>query len=172
MRNPLPPGPGINLGDDPDPASDLGQRLASTAQTAQGLLTNYLFYGQRRQAEHGDAERGHRRGGVDADGRSETTRRTRDTHASDAAAAQPERLPQAREPSPRAAPPAQPQAPRLHLRLVHSDEHHASTDPLARDALAEPPPRDPLRRDGLAEGTEQHPTPGAPDLSHDPGEQR
>ena len=50
MRS-APPQPGNYLGDDPDLTADLGQRLAATAQTGQGLITNYLFYGQRRAAE-------------------------------------------------------------------------------------------------------------------------
>lgn len=53
--------PGVNLGDDPDLPAELGQRLAATAQTAQGVMTNYLFYGQRRAVEdqvvHGDGQR-------------------------------------------------------------------------------------------------------------------
>jgi hypothetical protein len=58
MRSQAPPAPSIHLGDDPDPTQELGQRMAGAAQTAQGLLTNYLFYGQRRRAEardHDDA---------------------------------------------------------------------------------------------------------------------
>lgn len=50
MRS-APPQPGNYLGDDPDLTADLGQRLAATAQTGQGLITNYLFYGQRRASE-------------------------------------------------------------------------------------------------------------------------
>lgn len=50
MRS-APPHPGNYLGDDPDLTADLGQRLAATAQTGQGLITNYLFYGQRQAAE-------------------------------------------------------------------------------------------------------------------------
>lgn len=50
MRSPQPQ-PGNYLGDDPDLTVELGQRLAATAQTGQGLITNYLFYGQRRAAE-------------------------------------------------------------------------------------------------------------------------
>lgn len=52
--------PGVDLGDDPDLPAELGQRLAATAQTAQGVMTNYLFYGQRCAAEdqavHGDEQ--------------------------------------------------------------------------------------------------------------------
>lgn len=51
MRSPHTPQPTVNLGDDPDPAAELGPRLAAASQTAQGLLTNYLFYGQRRTAD-------------------------------------------------------------------------------------------------------------------------
>lgn len=51
MRSPQPQ-PGHYLGDDPDLTAELGQRLAATAQTGQGLITNYLFYGQRRATEH------------------------------------------------------------------------------------------------------------------------
>lgn len=60
MRSAASQQPGINLGDDPDLPAELGQRLAATAQTAQGVMTNYLFYGQRRAAEdqaaHGDEQ--------------------------------------------------------------------------------------------------------------------
>jgi hypothetical protein len=54
MRSQGLPAPNIHLGDDPDPTQELGQRMAGAAQTAQGLLTNYLFYGQRRRAEARD----------------------------------------------------------------------------------------------------------------------
>jgi hypothetical protein len=56
MRSPQPQ-PGNYLGDDPDLTAELGQRLAATAQTGQGLITNYLFYGQRRAAEQQLTER-------------------------------------------------------------------------------------------------------------------
>lgn len=56
MRSPQPQ-PGNYLGDDPDLTAELGQRLAATAQTGQGLITNYLFYGQRRAAEQQLADR-------------------------------------------------------------------------------------------------------------------
>lgn len=48
MRSPHTPQPNVNLAEDADPASELGPRLAAASQTVQGLLTNYLFYGQRR----------------------------------------------------------------------------------------------------------------------------
>ena len=51
MRTGPLPQPGNYLGDDPDLTAELGQRLASTAQTTQGLMTNYLFYGQRRATD-------------------------------------------------------------------------------------------------------------------------
>lgn len=60
MRNRPLPQPGTYLGDDPDLTADLGQRLASTAQTAQGLITNYLFYGQRRAADSTATQGGER----------------------------------------------------------------------------------------------------------------
>ena len=51
MRAPHTSQPAVNLGDDPDLAAEIGQRMAAGSQTAQGLLTNYLFYGQRRQSD-------------------------------------------------------------------------------------------------------------------------
>lgn len=171
MRSPVPPSASINLGDDADPASELGQRLAATAQTAQGLLTNYLFYGQRRQAEAQHGERTQRRGDGESDGRHEATRGTEETHASRGDAVRQARLPQPPGSSPAAASPLAPETPRLHLRLVHTDDHHASDDLLAHDALAARPRADALSSDGLVEGTEPVAT-GGPDLSNDPRERR
>ncbi len=54
MHNPHNPQSSVNLGDDPDPAAELGPRLAAMSQTVQGLLTNYLFYGQRRSTQGTD----------------------------------------------------------------------------------------------------------------------
>ena len=71
MRSPQPQ-PGNYLGDDPDLTAELGQRLAATAQTGQGLITNYLFYGQRRAAEQQLTEREDR----DLERRRERTART------------------------------------------------------------------------------------------------
>ena len=76
MRSPQPQ-PGNYLGDDPDLTAELGQRLAATAQTGQGLITNYLFYGQRRAAEQQLTERADR----DTERRRERTAHT--AHADD-----------------------------------------------------------------------------------------
>lgn len=76
MRGAPAPQPSHYLGDDPDLTAELAQRLAATAQTGQGLLTNYLFYGQRHATEQrGNDERERRSldGGAGADvGRADT----------------------------------------------------------------------------------------------------
>lgn len=57
MRSPHDSQPKVNLGDDPDPAAEIGSRLAAASQAAQGLLSNYLFYGQRRSERVDDLQR-------------------------------------------------------------------------------------------------------------------
>jgi hypothetical protein len=37
----------IDTNDDPDPASEVGQRMAAATQTAQGVMTTWAIYGQR-----------------------------------------------------------------------------------------------------------------------------
>lgn len=138
MRSPLPQ-PGNYLGDDPDLAADLGQRLAATAQTGQGLITNYLFYGQRRVAEQQQADRQDRDAGRGRESGDESARSN--GHRSVAQAARAAR--DALERAPRTARPAtatvtdqQAETARMTFRLV---------DPLAGDALADDPSqRDPL----------------------------
>lgn len=82
MRTPHSPQPTVNLGDDPDPGAELGQRLAAAAQTTQGLLTNYLFYGQRRQSDSAQDPRRAEAGDRSHD-RSEDERRTNDVTRAD-----------------------------------------------------------------------------------------
>lgn len=82
MRTPHNPQPAVNLGDDPDPGAELGQRMAAAAQTTQGLLTNYLFYGQRRQSDTAQLARRAEVGDRSHD-RSEEERRTNDVTRAD-----------------------------------------------------------------------------------------
>jgi hypothetical protein len=167
MRSPHPQ-PGNYLGDDPDLTAELGQRLAATAQTGQGLITNYLFYGQRRAAEQQLTEREDR----DLERRREgaaVTAHADDHHALTEAAHRARReLDQAPQQHERAGQSpvtdGQAEATRLTLRLVdpHSTEartgpeshsldpshQYATTkDHLAVDALAQ----DPSQRDPLAD---------------------
>lgn len=163
MRSPHNPQPNLSLGDDPDPASELGPRLAATSQTVQGLLTNYLFYGQRRSNDPAPAgvqrlgaERRHE--AQDEHDRSSMTSRT---HG--AAGSQPADRPEVLSPAHEAS--LQPagslaegtEASRLQLVLrpdrgANSAEQSlyrtqtTAEDPLARDALTnDPVGRDPLR---------------------------
>ena len=148
MRSPAPP-PGNYLGDDPDLTADLGQRLASTAQTAQGLITNYLFYGQRRAADQDTTLAGR----LDA-----TAEREHDTR--EALTVTPMRAQTARrevhptpepEPDHEATTEQQAQTARLAFRIVTPSQATAGSplpgadDPLAVDGLAHDPNRvDPL----------------------------
>lgn len=51
MRAP-PPGPGLlRTGDDEDPVAEASQRLCAAMQAAQGVLTSWAVYGQRRDAD-------------------------------------------------------------------------------------------------------------------------
>ena len=175
MRSASPPQPGVHLGDDPDPATELGQRMAATAQTAQGLLTNYLFYGQRRQhvAQHSeDHDRlhdEHRDGHEETDRGHEQTRVSRRTEP-----VTPEAPTRRRPGAARAAAPTSSGPPRLHLRLIRPDQDDPlGADPMARDGLAEGiTPDVALTRDGLT-AAPVAPEPGAGDagLSSGPRQQ-
>lgn len=160
------PQPGNYLGDDPDLTAELGQRLAATAQTGQGLITNYLFYGQRRAAEQQLTDR------ADSDLERQRERSAHTGHADDhralAEAARGARreldhAPQPHDPAGQSPVTAgQAEATRLTLRLVDSRSTEARTGPephsldashrpattedhLAVDALADnPSQRDPL----------------------------
>lgn len=176
MRSAIPPQPGVHLGDDPDPAAELGQRMAATAQTAQGLLTNYLFYGQRRQHEAQQAERHERRHDGAGDVRLEAERNSRQVGAGGRVA------PSAHQHRPARTTPAAdgptgattPDRPRLHLRLVRPNDSDApGFDPLAQDGLAaDVTAKDPLTRDGLTDGPTQSPGASDPGLSTGPEQPR
>ena len=168
MRNGPPPQPGNYLGDDPDLTAEVGQRLASTAQTTQGIITNYLFYGQRRSADRQLTDRHDR----DAElGRERTMDETRSGTADAVSATVRTARRDVDRPPPPDAPAGesdvtdrQADEARLTFRVVGPDEaphadkaahlaanprdtqHDPSEDPLAVDALAD----DPSQRDPLA----------------------
>jgi hypothetical protein len=165
MRSPQPQ-PGNYLGDDPDLTAELGQRLAATAQTGQGLITNYLFYGQRRAAEQQLTERADR----DLERQQERTTRTAQADHGDALAGAAHRARRELDHAPQPRDPAgqspvtdrQAEATRLTLRLIDPSATEARTssgmqlpgpslqlqateDHLAVDALADNAShRDPL----------------------------
>jgi hypothetical protein len=167
MRSPQPQ-PGNYFGDDPDLTAELGQRLAATAQTGQGLITNYLFYGQRRAAEQQQADRADRDLERQREGAA-VTAHADDHHALTEAAHRAGReLDQAPQQHERAGQSpvtdGQAEATRLTLRLVdrHSTEARTGPEPhsldashqyattedhLAVDAMA----HDPSERDPLAD---------------------
>ena len=172
MHSPHNPQPTIGLGDDRDPASELGSRLASASQTVQGLLTNYLFYGQRRSDDRAvpavqrlAGERGHERHSEDA--RSSFTDHTRQATGPGPEGPQELPPPTAAATSGRAvSAPSESAGRRLQLVLSNepSGDHPNATatdasmsphDPLAANALTD----DFLAQDPLALGPEEpHPT--------------
>ena len=156
MRSPHNPEPTLNLGDDPDLGAELGSRLAASSQTAQGLLTNYLFYGQRRSGTgqgaaatdlsrglaHEQSTEGARSAEVGHSAQTADHSRTETRGALDAAFSGEGSLP--------TGVPDRVGRPKLRLILRSErrsrEDHKQSSDPLAIDSLGE----DPLDNDALS----------------------
>ncbi len=159
MRGAPAPQPSHYLGDDPDLTAELAQRMAATAQTGQGLLTNYLFYGQR----HAAAQRGadaHERRSLDGGDRGATVGRADTVHSvtGQADTARHDLVPQ---PSP-GGPPSIPserrvEVPRLRFRVVEPANPTPGPRDITADSLAgdRHPPNDHLAVDGLADDPHQ-----------------
>jgi hypothetical protein len=65
----------IDTNDDPDPASEVGQRMAAATQTAQGVMTTWAIYGQRGDTRDQAQRRGDRVDDRSTDLGDEDTRR-------------------------------------------------------------------------------------------------
>lgn len=173
MRSPQPQ-PGNYLGDDPDLTAELGQRLAATAQTGQGLITNYLFYGQRRAAEQQLTEREDR----DLERQRERTAHTAqsDRHslaeAARGARRELDHAPQPQDPAGQSpVTDRQAEATRLTLRLVdpHSTEARTGPEPHSLDASHRPATtEDHLAVDALADNPSQRDPLADPNAGVDP----
>lgn len=177
MRNGPLPQPSNYLGDDPDLTAELAQRLASTAQTTQGIITNYLFYGQRRAADRRVAQRldGSAELGLECtvaaakDGASDTLSSTARTARRD--------LDQAPPPDATACEPGltdpRAQDARLTFRVVRPDEAAVADRAAQLAARAggahHDPGEDPLKLDGLADDPSQRDPLATPAVVSDPG---
>ena len=173
MRSPHNPEPSLNLGDDPDIGAEIGSRLAASSQTAQGLLTNYLFYGQRRSgtgqgAAATDLARGRAHERSSEGARSAAVgqcAQTAENSQADTRGAPVLALPGEGRPSGPAGTVGKPKL-RLVLRSEGSGETKHEADPLAAESLGD----DPLAKDPLVTPPRQDspspaprdPTRGAP----------